>query len=80
MLRVAQFDPVDWYLGPYTGAPLLAGCLAWLECGLVQVYDGGDHSIFLGEVLNSSRGTGGQALLFFGGGYHQVASCTRLSA
>jgi len=46
----------------------------------VQVYDGGDHSIFLGEVLNSSRGTGGQALLFFGGGYHQVASCTRLSA
>src|SRR5205814_811200 len=27
---IAQFDPVDWYLGPYTGAPLLAGCLAWL--------------------------------------------------
>jgi flavin reductase (DIM6/NTAB) family NADH-FMN oxidoreductase RutF len=68
----AQFESVAWLPGPKTGAPLLSGSLAWLECELTQVYHGGDHSIFLGEVLNSFRGEPGEALLFFGGKYHQV--------
>ncbi|SFB25473.1 NADH-FMN oxidoreductase RutF, flavin reductase (DIM6/NTAB) family [Amycolatopsis marina] len=70
---LAQFDQVDWTPGPQTGAPLLAGSLAWLECRLARTYAGGDHSIFLGEVLSSSRGSSPEALLFFGGDYHQVA-------
>ncbi|MBA0125303.1 flavin reductase family protein [Haloechinothrix sp. YIM 98757] len=69
----AQFDAVEWLRGPRTGAPLLAGSLAWLECELSTVYSGGDHSIFLGEVLSSSTGSDPDALLFFGGGFHQVA-------
>lgn len=69
---LAQFDAVDWWPGPHTGAPLLSGSLAWLECELAEVYDGGDHSIFLGNVLSASRGSSRQALLFFGGGFHQV--------
>ena len=73
----AQFDSVDWVAGPNTGVPLLAGSLAWLECELDQVYDGGDHSIFLGRVLSSSRGPDRHALLFYGGGYHQVMPPTR---
>jgi flavin reductase (DIM6/NTAB) family NADH-FMN oxidoreductase RutF len=67
---IAQFDQVDWISGPRTGAPLIAGSLAWLECELAQVYHGGDHSIFLGSVLDASRRSG-EALLFFGGGFHQ---------
>lgn len=67
---IAQFDEVDWFPGRRTGSPLLGGSLAWLECELAQVYDGGDHSIFLGTVLNASRRSG-EALLFFGGGFHQ---------
>ena len=70
----AQFDAVDWAPGPRTGAPLMVGALAWLECRLSQMYEGGDHSIFLGEVLGLGRGTGREALLFFGGAYHQVLS------
>jgi flavin reductase (DIM6/NTAB) family NADH-FMN oxidoreductase RutF len=69
---MAQFDAVDWVPGPQTGAPLLVGALAWLECGLHEVYHGGDHSIFLGKVLTSSRGTDRDALLFFAGAYHQL--------
>ena len=64
-----QFDRVDWFPGRHTGVPLLTGSLAWLECDLAQVYEGGDHSIFLGTVLSASRG-GGQALMFFDGGFH----------
>jgi flavin reductase (DIM6/NTAB) family NADH-FMN oxidoreductase RutF len=69
---IAQFDAVDWVAGPRTGAPLLTGSLAWLECELGEIYDGGDHSIFLGRVVGLGRGTGREALLFFGGAYHQI--------
>jgi len=67
---MAQFDDVDWIPGQYSGAPLLANSLALLDCELAEVYHGGDHSIFLGTVLDASRRPG-EALLFFGGGFHQ---------
>lgn len=69
----AQFDSVRWEPGPRTGAPLLAGSLAWLECELVEAYGGGDHSIFLGRVLSSGRGASEDALVFFGGKFRYVA-------
>jgi flavin reductase (DIM6/NTAB) family NADH-FMN oxidoreductase RutF len=74
---MAQFDAVDWVPGPQTGTPLIVGALAWLECGLREVYHGGDHSIFLGTVLTSSRGTDRNALLFFAGAYHQLVPAPR---
>jgi flavin reductase (DIM6/NTAB) family NADH-FMN oxidoreductase RutF len=64
-----QFERVDWFPGRHTGVPLLVGSLAWLECELAEVYEGGDHSIVLGTVLSASRG-GGRPLLFLGGGFH----------
>jgi flavin reductase len=67
---MAQFDEVDWFPGRSSGAPLLAGSLAWLECELAEVYHGGDHSIFLGTVVDAAQRPG-EALLFFGGGFHQ---------
>ena len=78
---MAQFDAVDWFEGPSTGSPLLAGCLAWVECSLSQIYDGGDHSIFVGSVLNSVRGPArGGSLVFYGGGYHQAGTAHQRSA
>lgn len=71
---VSQFDAVDWLPGPRTGAPLLSGALAWLECELEQWHDGGTHTIFLGRVLSCLRGAGTQALLFYGSAFHQIAS------
>ncbi|MER6030043.1 flavin reductase family protein [Streptomyces sp. NPDC001851] len=73
-LGPAQFDTVDWRPGPRTGAPLLHGALAWLECELTESHDSGDHSIFIGTVLSSSRGTGEDGLLFFDGKYRRTAS------
>src|SRR3990170_864381 len=32
------------------GAPILEGCLAFLECRVVEMFPGGDHTIFIGEV------------------------------
>jgi flavin reductase (DIM6/NTAB) family NADH-FMN oxidoreductase RutF len=73
----AQFGPVGHRIGPKTGAPLLTGALAWLECELERVLAGGDHSIFLGRVVAAGRGAGEQGLIFRGGRYHDVDGRTR---
>jgi flavin reductase (DIM6/NTAB) family NADH-FMN oxidoreductase RutF len=67
---VQEFDVVDYQLGPRTGVPVMSDTLAWLECELSAVYDGGDHSIFLGLVVAMSRAASKDALLFFGGEFH----------
>ena len=66
--RFANMQPqvVDRFAGidvhtAITGAPLLPGCLAWLDCKIWQIYDGGDHSIFVGEVV-AAYATSEQAL------------------
>ncbi|WP_158884183.1 flavin reductase family protein [Amycolatopsis anabasis] len=69
---MAQFDSVSWTPGPCTGAPLLNGALAWLECEVIEAYDGGDHSIFLGGVLSATRGPGPSGLTFFRGAFQRV--------
>jgi len=45
-----QLDGLAHHPGPATGAPLLDGALATLECRTAAVYDGGDHSIIVGLV------------------------------
>jgi flavin reductase (DIM6/NTAB) family NADH-FMN oxidoreductase RutF len=71
-----EFALVDSVPGPSTGAPVLSGAMAWMECRLSAVYDGGDHSIFLGSVLDLGRGTGNEALLFHSGRFHQLVPGT----
>jgi flavin reductase (DIM6/NTAB) family NADH-FMN oxidoreductase RutF len=50
-LGSGQFDVVDHYPGPLTGAPLIQDALAHFECELANAFDGGDHTIFLGRLL-----------------------------
>ena len=54
-----------------TGAPILADALAWMDCSLWRAYDGGDHTIFVGEIQAGGVGDG-SPLLWFRRGYRQV--------
>jgi flavin reductase len=71
-LGASQFADVDWTPGRHTGAPLLAGALAWLECEVVAAHVAGDHSLFLGRVLSCAQGDSDRALVFYQGLFHQV--------
>jgi flavin reductase (DIM6/NTAB) family NADH-FMN oxidoreductase RutF len=55
-----------------TGAPLIDGALAFIECRLVHSCPGGDHTIFVGQV-ESSEVNDGKPLLYFRGGYASIS-------
>ncbi|MBV9773969.1 MAG: flavin reductase family protein, partial [Gemmatimonadetes bacterium] len=54
--RFATLEVADKFRGvafreERTGAPVLDSSLAWLDCRVSEVLPGGDHTIFLGEVV-----------------------------
>lgn len=62
-----RFAGVDWYVGK-NGMPLLAGSVAWFECASSTKHEGGDHLIFIGEVLDTGH-CEGTPLLYASGNY-----------
>jgi flavin reductase (DIM6/NTAB) family NADH-FMN oxidoreductase RutF len=45
-----RFEEIEWTTA-VTGAPILAGSLAFLDCKLTNVFDGHSHLLCLGEVV-----------------------------
>ena len=64
-----RFSDLEWYRGE-TGAPLLTGVLAAIECEQRQRFTAGDHDIFIGEMLES-RVAEGNPLLYFASQYRK---------
>lgn len=71
--EIDKFAGMD-YLPGLGGAPLLAGCHAWFQCANRRRYEGGDHLIFVGEVLACERREA-TPLLFAGGRFRSLAPC-----
>lgn len=57
-----------------TGSPILDGCLAYLECRVTEIFPGGDHSIFIGQVQEGSILRDVQPLIFYRGKYGKLAT------
>ena len=51
-----RFDTVKWRPAPYSGAPLLDGVAAWVDCAIESVIPAGDHVFVLGRVHELGRG------------------------
>ena len=64
--------PASLYFDGKLGMPLLKNALAVMECETVDVYSGGDHLIYLGEVKNAEVLQVGQPLLYFRGKYRKL--------
>lgn len=48
-----------------TGCPLLPDVAGWLDCRVKHCYEGGDHTIFVGEVLAAHAQDDHAPLLYF---------------
>jgi flavin reductase (DIM6/NTAB) family NADH-FMN oxidoreductase RutF len=57
----------------HTGTPVLHGCAGFFDCTLARVYDGGDHTIFVGDVQAVGADPHKQPLLYFSRGYRRFA-------
>lgn len=47
------------------GVPLIEQAVAWIECRAFARYDGGDHTIFVGEVATLETGEEDDPLIYF---------------
>ncbi|MGK5553715.1 flavin reductase family protein [Actinomadura kijaniata] len=69
-----QLDGFAVERGAVTGAVILSGALAAIECRTHAVHDGGDHSIVVGEVLSLDLpDPDGRPLVFHEGRYRAIA-------
>lgn len=67
-----KFTPGTYELSP-RGLPLLNGALAQIECRLHSALPGGDHTIYVGEVVAASCNDA-CPLLYYRSGYHKLSS------
>jgi flavin reductase (DIM6/NTAB) family NADH-FMN oxidoreductase RutF len=74
--RFAAWDERDKFRGvafreERSGAPVLSDALAWVDCEIREALNGGDHTIFLGEVA-AADAQEGSPLLYYRGGYGRL--------
>ncbi len=67
-----KFDGVELIEGDLD-VPLIAGALTAIECRVYDRLPGGDHTIFIGEVLKIHTREG-DPLLYFRSGYREMRS------
>ncbi len=76
-----DFSDVPHVPGPLTGAAVVVGAVAALECRTVQTVDAGDHTVVLGEVLGvTAPNPAGRPLLYYAGRYRALDAAAHDSA
>ncbi len=68
-----QFDGVAHRIGN-DEIPIIDGILASLKCRSHTVVPAGDHSLFIGEVLEINEAASGKPLLYYQQSYRKVGS------
>jgi len=66
-----RFDGLEWRPGE-TGAPLLPGTLAGIECATRHRFTAGDHDLLVGEVVRAVAHDG-TPLIYHAGRYRSLA-------
>lgn len=67
-LREHQFDGVEYDVD-VTGAAVLRGTVAHLDCEVAEEHHAGSHSIFIGRVVSAKSRTG-SPLGYYNGDFH----------
>jgi flavin reductase (DIM6/NTAB) family NADH-FMN oxidoreductase RutF len=68
-----QLDTIGHRPGAVTGMPILDVALSALECRTTAAYDGGDHTIVVGEVVGVTEPREDGPLIHHAGRYRKLA-------
>ncbi len=61
--KTDKFAGVDYDVKA-TGSPILKDCIAWMDCKVVSSMEAGDHTLFIGEVLDAGVIREAQTLIY----------------
>jgi flavin reductase len=71
--KLQRFCDVAWHEAE-TGSPILEGALAYFDCRLSARHDGGDHTIFIGEIVAAAYREDAEPLLWYASDYRRLAA------
>ncbi len=74
--KLTRFCDAAWHEAE-TGSPILEGALAYFDCRLTEHHDGGDHAIFLGEIVAAGYREDAAPLIWYASGYRALAEADR---
>jgi flavin reductase (DIM6/NTAB) family NADH-FMN oxidoreductase RutF len=70
--KLQRFCDAPWHEGE-TGSPILDGAIAYFDCRLVARHPGGDHTIFVGEIVAAGFDETAEPLIWYGARYRQLS-------
>lgn len=75
-VKLTRFCNASWDEAE-SGSPILDGALAYYDCRLVNRFDGGDHTIFLGEIVAAGYREDAEPLLWYASTFHELGEGAR---
>jgi len=66
-----RFEGIEFFLHE-TGCPLIKDCIGYIICENYKNYEGGDHTIFIGRVLQVIKGKEEYPLIYYKRSYTTV--------
>jgi len=70
--KLQRFCDAPWKEAE-TGSPILEGAIAYFDCRLVATHPGGDHSIFVGEIVAAGYEAAAEPLIWYASAYRRLA-------
>jgi flavin reductase (DIM6/NTAB) family NADH-FMN oxidoreductase RutF len=72
-VKLTRFCGAAWHEAE-TGSPILEGALAYFDCRLVERHAGGDHTMFLGEIVAAGYREDAEPLVWYASAYRRLAA------
>jgi flavin reductase (DIM6/NTAB) family NADH-FMN oxidoreductase RutF len=69
--KLQRFCDAPWH-DAETGSPILDGAIAYFDCRLVAQHPGGDHTMFVGEIVAAGFEEAAEPLIWYGSGYRRL--------
>jgi flavin reductase (DIM6/NTAB) family NADH-FMN oxidoreductase RutF len=70
--KLKRFCDAEWHEAE-TGSPILDGAIAYFDCRLIATHPGGDHAIFVGEIVAAGFDEAAEPLIWYGSRYRRLA-------
>lgn len=70
--KLQRFCDAPWHEAE-TGSPVLDGAIAFFDCRITASHPGGDHTIFIGEIVAAGYDEAAEPLLWYGSRYRHLA-------